>query len=201
MRFSGLPPYSSVRRLSSGVRNEANRFMCAPWIMAMSKPALLTRRTQSTQCCLTSSISARSISLVVARVVDAGDDRGREGRTGEQGRVADGAGVGELDGQLGTVAVHLVGEDRQAGDVAVADDREATVEIAGSVEVDGRGADGDQPDAGAGLGAEELHQVVGGGAGEGLRVTRHDRRELDAVLEGHAADGDRPEHVRISRGQ
>ena len=27
-------------------------------------------------------------------------------------RIADGARVGELDGQLGAVAVHLVGEDR-----------------------------------------------------------------------------------------
>ena len=138
--------------------------MCAPWIMAMSKPAFLTRRTQSTQCCLTSSISARSISLVVLGLWMPGMTEGAKAGPAEQGRVADGAGVGELDGQLGAVAVHLVGEDRQAGDVTLADDRETPVEIAGSVEVDGRGADGDQSDAGAGLGAEELHQVVGGGA-------------------------------------
>lgn len=40
--------------------------MWAPWIMAMSKPAFLSRRMQATQLALTSSISARSISLVVA---------------------------------------------------------------------------------------------------------------------------------------
>ncbi len=131
------------------------------------------------------------------RVVDAGYDRGCERRAVGIAEVADGSGVGEFDGQLRPVAVDLIGKEGQAPGVGVAGDRQASVEVARAVEVDGGGADGHQAGPRAGLRADEGQQVVGEGAREGFGVIRHHGRVLYAVLERHLADGDRPEHVRV----
>jgi len=72
------------------------------------------------QCCLTSSI--RPVDLLGSRrVVDTGMTEGAKADRQVE-PVANRACMGEFDGQLGTVAVHLVGDDRQRGHVTVTHD-------------------------------------------------------------------------------